>query len=62
VTTVTQVVLGVAIDMVAWVLSAMIYRWVWKRSLRWWAIPFAMGCLLFRVRYQSWEKAERYGP
>lgn len=56
-TTVAQIVFGIAISMVVWVLSAVVYRWVWKRPLRWWAIPFATGCLLFGVHYEDWEKA-----
>jgi len=62
VATFAQVVFGVAINMVVWALSAMVYRWVWKRSLRWWAIPFAMGCLLFGVHYEGWEKATAVEP
>lgn len=40
----------------SWWLMHRSYRWIWHHRLRWWAIPFAHGAVLFGHRLERWER------
>jgi hypothetical protein len=47
---------SVATVVVMWVIPAAIYRWVYRRPLRWYAMPLALGALVLGTRLESLER------
>jgi len=47
---------SIATVVVIWVVPAAIYRWVYRRPLRWYAIPLALGALFLGTRLESLER------
>jgi lysylphosphatidylglycerol synthetase-like protein (DUF2156 family) len=40
----------------AWTLCGRFYARIYHHKLRWWAVPFSHGALLFGKRLNDWEK------
>ena len=40
----------------AWLYCHRWYKRIWHHSLRWWALPFVHGSLLFVRRLERWER------